>query len=71
MSSSLHIIVRVASGREVMKDIAPLVATVLVLLVFVCLLAADYNRDTTSWVLADEHDHETISDFGYRFTLKR
>jgi hypothetical protein len=52
-----------------MKDVAALLATVLVLFSLVALLSADYNRDTTSYVLDDQQ--ERIPEPGYRFAFQR
>jgi hypothetical protein len=51
-----------------MKDLATLLATVLVLLSLIGLLVADYNRDSTSSGFVD--DDESISDVRDRLVLK-
>jgi hypothetical protein len=52
-----------------MKDVAVLLATILVLFSLIELLSADYNRDSTTSVWVD--DGERISEVAHRFVLQR
>jgi hypothetical protein len=53
-----------------MKDVATILATILLLVSLLALLSADYNRDSASfeWM---EHDPERISETGQRFGFQR
>ena len=53
-----------------MKDVAMILATILVIFSLLALLSADYNRDSASFEWA-EHDPERITESGHRFAFQR
>lgn len=52
-----------------MKNVATLLAVILVLFSLIALLSADYNRDSTTYVLDDQQ--ERIFHTGHRFAFQR